>query len=53
MSAGLLFREEVVRDARVFALVLKRGVLGDEVGGGGDEGDEAGKELMKGEIGAE
>jgi hypothetical protein len=45
----LLFREEVVSEARVFALVLNSGVLGEEEGGRGDAGDETGKELMDGE----
>ena len=47
MFSELLFRDEVVSEARVFALVLKRGVLGEEVGC--EEGDAAGKELMDGD----
>ena len=44
MVSALLFRDEVVRDARVFALVLKSGVVDDDVGG--EEGDAAGNEFM-------
>lgn len=38
-----------MREARVLALVLNSGVLGDEVGGSGDEGEDAGKEFIEGE----
>ncbi len=48
MFSGLLFRDEVVRDARVLALVLKRGVFGEEVGGG-EEGGDPGKEFTDGD----
>lgn len=43
----------MVRDASVFALVLKSGVLGADVGRGGDEGDEVGRELTSEGMGAE
>ena len=38
----------MVRDASVFALVLKRGVVGEEAGGGEDSED-VGKEFMEGD----
>jgi hypothetical protein len=52
MSAWWLLREEVVREAKVLALVLNKAVFGDEVGGN-EEGEVAGKELPEGEMGAE
>src|SRR5262249_4393590 len=45
-------REEVVKDASVFARVLKILVFGELDGGGGD-GEERGSEFTMGEIGAE
>lgn len=52
MSCCELVREEVVREARVLARVLKMLVLG-ELEGGGIEGDGRGSEFGRGDIGAE
>ena len=52
ISAWLLLREDVVREARVFALARKSGVPGDD-DGSGDVGEDTGNELFIGEMGPE
>ncbi len=47
-----LARDEVVNDANVLALVLKRAELGEEAGGG-EVGEDACSELLEGDTGAD